>query len=71
MIDPSGFPSNESLHAQIRNREIDLKGKRARLGHRSALENWNGAPFGGQLDYRWPIARSYLTDIATAGTGGS
>ena len=52
------------MHRRIRDREIRLKTKRARLGHRSALESWNQAPFGGQLDYRWPITKSYLADIA-------
>ncbi len=42
---------------RIRDREIQLKTKRARLAHRSALENWNQAPFGGQLNYRWPITQ--------------
>ena len=49
---------------------VRLKSKRARLAHRSALETWNQAPFGGQLDFRWPITRSYLTDIAAASGAG-
>jgi hypothetical protein len=66
VTDPAGFPTDRILHAQIREREIQLKSKRARLGHRSALESWNQAPFGGQLNYRWPITKGYLADIAMA-----
>ena len=64
ITNPAGFVEDVAVHARIRDREIRLKAKRARLGHRSALEYWNQGPFGGQLDYRWPITRSYLTDIA-------
>lgn len=65
VTEPAGFPVDATLHAQIREREIQLKTKRARLGHRSALESWNQAPFGGQLNYRWPITKGYLADLAT------
>ena len=57
VADPAGFAEDPIVHARIRDREIRLKAKRARLAHRSALENWNQAPFGGQLDYRWPITQ--------------
>jgi hypothetical protein len=64
VVNPAGLVEDTTVHATIRNREIQLKGRRARLANRSALESWNQAPFGGQLDYRWPITRRYLTDIA-------
>ena len=63
---PEGFKDDPTIHEQIRFREIQLKGKRARLGNRAALENWNGAPVGGQHEYRWSIAKGYLGDIAIA-----
>ena len=63
---PTGFAESAEVHATITRREIQLKGKRSRLGHRAALENWNQAPFGGQLEYRWTITKSYLGDIANA-----
>lgn len=65
--DPVGFADDPEVHAHIRHRETRLKDKRARLTHRSALENWNQAPVGSQFNYRWPVAQSYLTDIAAAG----
>ena len=63
---PEGFEDDPTVHEQIRLREIQLKGKRARLGNRAALENWNRSPVGGQHTYRWSIARNYLGEIATA-----
>ena len=67
--DPIGFAENGDVHLLIRERERRLKSKRARLSHRAALEDWNQALVGGQLDYRWSITRSYLQDLATAGGG--
>jgi hypothetical protein len=67
--DPERFVEDRTVHGAIRDRESILKGKRARLVHRSALENWNQKPFGGQLSYRWSIACSYLTDLGAAVVG--
>ena len=64
MMNPAGFVDDPVVHGRIRDREIRLKANRARLAHRSALEGWNQAAFGGQLNYRWPITKSYLSDIA-------
>ncbi len=61
---PAGFARDPVIHRRIRDREVRLKSKRARLAHRGALENWNQGPFGGQLNYRWPITKSYLADLA-------
>ena len=65
--DPVGFPDDPVIHTHIRDREIWLKDKRARLAQRTALENWNQEPVGGQLNYRWPVTQSYLIDFAAAG----
>ena len=62
---PEGFADNPVAHAEIRRRELQLKGKRARLAHRAALENWSGAA-GGQLEYRWSIAKRYLGELDAA-----
>lgn len=64
--DPRGFENDRRYHELIRLREIQLKGKRARLANRAALENWHGSPVGGQQTYRWSIAKSYLAEIAVA-----
>jgi hypothetical protein len=70
MANAAGIAEDPVVAACIRDREIRLKSKRARLANRSALETWNQAPFGGQLDYRWPITRSYLNDIASGLSAG-
>lgn len=64
--DPTGYHKNETVRATLEARELRLKGKRARLTNRAALESWNQAPFGGQLDYRWLVTKSYISDMATA-----
>ena len=65
---PERFAADPEIYRRIRDREIRLKSKRARLAHRAALENWNRASVGGQFNYRWPITRSYLADIAATGS---
>ena len=67
VADPAGFANDPVIHGRIRDREIRLKANRARLAHRAALENWNQAPVGGQLNYRWPTTKIYLADMAAAG----
>ena len=67
VADPDEFAASPESHTLIRHRELRLKSKRARLSHRTALENWNGLAAGGQLDYRWPVTKVYLLDIAAAG----
>ncbi|MDE0288032.1 MAG: DUF6361 family protein, partial [bacterium] len=66
---PKGFADDPAAHAEIRRRELQLKGKRARLAYRSALENWSGAAGGGQFGYRWSIAKRYLDELESALAG--
>lgn len=66
MADPSAFVEDPSIHDQIRLREIDIKGSRARLGPLGPLENWKRSALGGRLVYRWPTAVSYLNDLGQA-----
>ena len=66
VANPQGFENDSTVHEQIRLREIQMKGRRARLAHRGALENWSGLPSGGQFEYRWSVAKPYLAEIATA-----
>lgn len=47
----------------ISNRERQLKGGKARLHNRRALEMWSTAAGVGLLTYRWPTARSVVSDI--------
>lgn len=68
--DPVRFVEDTVVHRAIRDRERDLKTRRARLVERSALENWNQKAFGAQLSYRWGVAQSYLRDLGAA-VGGN
>ena len=66
IANPEDFANDSVAHEYIRDRELQIKTNRARLTHRSALDNWNQTPVGGQFNYRWPITKSYLADIAKA-----
>ena len=68
---PAGFGDDPTIHEHVCAREVQLKGKRARLGSRAALENWHGSPVGGQHDYRWSIAKGYLGELAAALQAGA
>ena len=63
---PAGFAKDRSVHDCIVDREVRLKSRRARLGYRAARENWGQVPGGGQFNYRWPITKSYLSDLDVA-----
>lgn len=47
----------------IRQREIALKGGRARVVNRDALNAWTGGSGMVRLDYRWQVARRLMNDI--------
>lgn len=66
VANPLNLANDPVVQESIRYRELQLKSTRARLSYRTALENWNQAPLGGQLDYRWSVTKSYLADIAGA-----
>ncbi|NCT90978.1 hypothetical protein GXB85_08470 [Cellulomonas sp. APG4] len=47
----------------VRLREHAIKGARARLGNRAALDQWSGASGLVRLDYRWRVAHRLLRDL--------
>jgi hypothetical protein len=47
----------------IENREVQLKGRRARLKNPRALERWLGRSGDAQLEYRWTTAKNFARDI--------
>lgn len=65
LVNAAGFADDDFVRRRVREREIALKSKRARLGHRSALQNWNGGALGGQFNFRWRTVSRYLQDLAT------
>ncbi len=66
IANPVDFANDSVVQGHIYDRELQIKTNRARLAHRSALESWSQTPAGGQFNYRWPITKSYLADIAKA-----
>lgn len=63
---PSEFVDNVTITREITTREYQLKGQRARLTSRAALESFPGGLIGGQMDFRWSNVRRYLADLAAA-----
>ena len=63
MKDPRQVAVDTDLRTLIQNRERTLKRGQARLDNPRALELWSGAAGTGQLDFRWGISRTILTDI--------
>ncbi len=61
----SGMADDAPARDIIAARERRLKGRRARLFSRSALEQWSGAAGTGRMQYRWYVASPLLGDIYT------
>lgn len=69
---PGGGADDRSARELVRQRELQLKGGRARLKSVEALERWGGESGTARLDYRWRSARRLIEDIyAALGRGGS
>lgn len=66
IADPWSVADQPSIRALIRDRERRLKGGLARLFNPRALERWSGRSGLGEIDYRWPNARTVLVDVAAA-----
>lgn len=69
-LSPQVLAQDQKAIDLITNRELRLKGPRARLSNLSALNLWSGAAGTGQLDFRWGIAQVLVEDIR-AGLRGS
>jgi hypothetical protein len=52
-----------SARRLIEDREKTLKGPRARIGNKRALEMWTGAAGTGQLEYRWSRVQRIIQDV--------
>lgn len=69
---PTKILMNKNAHDLVKEREISLK---ARLGtsrfvNKAARSRWKYES-GGRLDFRWPIARTYLNDMASRTYAGA
>ena len=61
--DPVTLAKNEGVRAMLAERERSLKGPRARLYNRRALELWSGESGTRRLSFRWPQASIIIEDI--------
>jgi len=68
---PFSLVDERNARSLICNREVSLKGPRARLGNPRALELWSGRSGTAQLNYRWPVAQAIVLDIGEALRGGA
>lgn len=59
----NSLAGNKRAELLIREREFRLKRSRARLENRRALEMWRGAAGAAQVDYRWRVVSTIITDI--------
>lgn len=65
--DVADLPAARDL---VTSRERQIKGARARLGNRPALERWSGASGLVRLSYRWHVAQRLIADLhGTDGAG--
>jgi len=57
------FTNKEEINHLIYERELEVKGRRARLRNPDYLAKWNGAAGTQQLDYRWHVVKKIVNDI--------
>lgn len=53
-------------HRLVMNREQVLKGRNSRFKNSSALDRWHGRAGAARLNFRWPVVKSHIWDIARA-----
>ena len=58
-----GVVGDRNTEKLIVGRETQLKGPRARLTNRNALNRWRNAARTSRLIYRWDIATTFIIDI--------
>jgi len=57
------FVNKNEMEKFIYARELEVKGRRSRLGNPDYLEKWSGAAGTRQLDYRWHVVDKIINDI--------
>lgn len=62
----SEMPDSKKVRGLIYNRELNIKGKRARLQNPRYLQMWGGSSNVNKLDYRWPTVKTHIRDIKEA-----
>jgi hypothetical protein len=66
VADSSDAADSAAARARILNRELTVKGPRAKLHDRRYLQMWGGSSGMDQLDYRWSTARIIVNDVGHA-----
>jgi hypothetical protein len=61
--DPRAIGDDEELRALVANRELKLKGNRARLVNEGRLLDWSGGVGLGRMDFRWSRVRQLVIDL--------
>jgi hypothetical protein len=69
--DPQLLRKNATVRQLVAQRELTLKGGRARLKNKRALEEWKGAAGLGRMNYRWFVTRRIVSDIHAGLNGGA
>ena len=59
----AGTADDDVLRTLVANRELQLKGPRARLANSARLLHWNGRVGVGRMDFRWFRVRRLLIDL--------
>jgi uncharacterized protein DUF6361 len=70
ITDPGAAIADDRLRHGIRDQELVLKGRYARLGNLAALQSWNGeAMGGGRMNFRWGTVSRFLNDLDQTSDG--
>ena len=62
-LDPDTVADDDRLRRSVRERELHLKGARARLANRNRLMDWRPGVGVGRMDFRWVRVRQFLIDL--------
>ena len=62
-LDPNMVAADDRLRTLVTERELRLKGARARLANRNRLMDWRPGVGVGRMDFRWIRVRQFLIDL--------
>jgi len=70
-MSPATLADDAKVHGLIKEREWQMKGRRARLGNPERLASWSGISGASQLDFRWRIVQSHVRDLLDGARAGA
>ena len=62
-LDPDRVADDDRLRTLVAERELRLKGARARLANRNRLVDWSPGAGVGRMDFRWFRVRQFMIDL--------